>query len=107
MSDKPINRFMEKIMAIDSSFAGMGTGAVGIIGATSADDQTIRDLRKAALDFAAEYAKPQVDLAKLVPLSETLEASLQTTKLFYGLSDQKLDELLGDIDTLLDAATPR
>jgi hypothetical protein len=34
---------------------------------------------------------------------KALEGSLQTAKLFYGISDKKFEELIKDLDKLLEA----
>lgn len=96
-----LHRFTEKIMSINTGFVGMGNASAGIVGASGSDDQVVNDLRKNTLAFAAEYSKPQPDHDKLMPLAQAVEGSLQTVKLLHGLSDKKLEELQGDLETLL------
>jgi hypothetical protein len=105
MNNTPLKRFMEEVMAISSGFSRMGNASVGIVGASGADDQVVNDLRKNVLAFAAEYSKSQPNHEKLATLSQAIEGSLQTVKLLHGLSDKKLEEMIGDLQSLLD--TPK
>lgn len=91
-------------MGVGNGFAGMGNVATGILGVTIVNDQVVQNLRQQALDFAAEYSKNEPDPHTLALLSDELEASLRTIKLFHGLSDKKLEELLSDLKVLVETA---
>jgi hypothetical protein len=102
MKPTPLNNFVEKVMHISNGFAGMGNASSVVLGAANPGDQVVRDLRKHTLAFAAEYTKARPDHKKLVTASQHLQGSLQVAKLFHGLSDEKLEELSANLDSLLD-----
>ena len=101
MKDTPLNRFLEEIMAINTGFIGMGSASAGIIGAANSNDESLNNLRKHALEFANEYISPKPDANKLQALSEELEGSLRTVKVFHAISDNKFDHLVSSLDTLM------
>lgn len=104
MKDTPLNRFLEEIMAINTGFIGMGSASAGIIGATNSNDESLNNLRKHALEFANEYTDPKPNANKLNALSQELEGSLRTVKVFHAISDDKFDHLVSSLDALMEVA---
>lgn len=100
MRDTPLNRFVEDIMHIDAGYAGMGGASSAIIGAEGTNDQITHSLRRNAIAFATERSKPQPDKKTLAELSRSVEGSLLAIRLFHGISDARLDSLLGELHRL-------
>ena len=107
MNDVALRKFVDRVMGVSNGFIGFGNASAGILGATPANDDAVNNLRKSTLAFAAEYSKHNPDREKLVSLSEQVEGSLDAVKLFYGLSDNTLDELLTELESLMAAVLPK
>ena len=101
MKTPELRRFIEEIMAIQPSMAGLGGAASGITGTTGTEGAAGEKLRSDALAFAIEYSQANPDRDILIRLAQNLEGSLQTAKMVSGLSDAKLDELVAALHSLL------
>ncbi len=96
-ADTQMHEFIEKVMHIDSDYAGMGGASAGILGATGTNGQIGFNVRAQALAFAAEYAKRPCDRKEFAEKASKLEGALRSLRLIDAISDTKLDELVAEL----------
>ncbi|HEX8226649.1 MAG TPA: hypothetical protein VF572_02160 [Candidatus Saccharimonadales bacterium] len=99
--DPKLHDFIDEILRIQPGMAGVGSAASGILGTTGTEGVAGERLRADALDFAREYSRPQPQREGLIRAAQALEGSLQTVKMVSGVSDAKLDKLVGTLHSFL------
>ncbi|MGI9028042.1 MAG: hypothetical protein ACR2FM_04350 [Candidatus Saccharimonadales bacterium] len=100
MRNTALHAFIENVMQIKAGYAGMGGASAAIVGAASTNDEVVGTLRKNALAFAAERAKPTPNPEHLLELADQVEGSLRSLQLVGVLSDERLEEFISQLDAL-------
>lgn len=100
MQTPAIQQFVEKVMAIDVGYAGIGGASSGIVGGLSANGDIANELHINVIAFATEYAKRTVDTASLEQLSQQLQGSFLTLRMVNIISDETLEALSNELSVL-------
>lgn len=98
MKDNELQAFLQEVMSLDPGYPGMGGASTAIMGATSTNKDVVLDLRRNAMDFAAEYTKDTPDHQKLAEFAGKLEGSLRSLHLVSSISEQTLQTLLNKLN---------
>lgn len=103
--DPAIQQFVEKVMAIDVGYAGIGGASSGIVGGLSANGDIANDLHRHVIAFATEYTKSDADVSLLTELSQQLQGSFLTLRMVNSISDARLEALSSELESLVNSKT--
>lgn len=105
MEKTVIQQFVEKVMAIDVGYAGIGGASSGIVGGLSANGDIANDLHRHVIAFATEYTKTDTDANLLTELAHQLQGSFLTLRMVNSISDATLETLTSELQTLVNSKT--
>jgi len=103
MNKSALQEFVEKVMGINVDYAGMGGASAGIIGGSSTNSGVVQELRKNTIAFASEYSKEAGDPTRLDQSAQQLKGSFLALKMINAISEERLDELVSALDSVLKA----
>ncbi len=98
-----LNAFVREIISINVTSTGMGGASAGILGTAGPGDQSLDQLKRAAINFASEYGKNESDSSTLFECADEIEGYLQTLRVVSAVPDEKIEELLISLQNLVDA----
>ena len=102
MQNSDIHQFVEKVMAIDVGYAGIGGASSGIVGGLSTNGDIVNDLHGNVIAFATEHAKNNADKNVLMQLSQRLQGSFLTLRMVNSISDSTLEALTSELQAFED-----
>lgn len=85
---------INQIMSLDAPGLSVGGSGASFFGGASSKQQALLDVKRLAVEFAAETQKKQPDRAKIANLTNQIEAGLRTLNALNILDQTKLDEIL-------------
>jgi hypothetical protein len=102
MSSSAIDSFLKRIMSIEVLV--MGGASAGIFGISSADNDTVNNLKKSAIAFAKEYSGKNESTKLLAQYSQDIEGYLQVLQLTNTISKNTAEKLTDELRALTPSA---
>lgn len=107
MRSTKLHPFIDKVMTLSAGFPGMGGAQAGIIGSRSTETDVVSELRRNALEFAAEYRNVHANRTTLRERARNLEGSLRGLCAISAISEATLHTLLKELNHLVEPSKPR